>query len=199
MQYTDCALWEGVPADLVPLRRRLVDVDQLRRPFALEVAPVRDKKHPCYGARALVAGEYIPAGERLIDYAGQVCVELAHAAGGARGVAADGAVGARGDGGGLGAAGFNRSSYLLNIYSNKEEGVYIDIDAERCGNESRFANDYRGTGARAAAPAAAAGGWAARGRGVEAQGGRGAVSRSRGGEALRGPSRVRSAGAPAQP
>lgn len=124
---------------LLPLRKRLVDVEKLARPFALEVAVIRDKKHPCYGGRALVAAEDIPAGERLIDYAGQICVELA-GVGGAR--AAD--VASAGGGGG-----FNRSSYLLNLYSNPEEGVYIDIDAAHAGNESRFANDYRGTGARA--------------------------------------------------
>ena len=42
----------------------------------------------------------------------------------------------------------NRSSFLLNLFKDDEAGVYIDIDAARCGNEGRFVNDYHGTAER---------------------------------------------------
>ena len=38
------------------------------------------------------------------------------------------------------------SSYLLNLFTDEDASVYIDIDAARAGNEARFLNDYHGTG-----------------------------------------------------
>ena len=71
----------------------------------------------------LYAAEDIAAGVPLLDYAGKVSVT----------------VGDEYD--------TNKSSYLLNIFKDEDAGVYVDIDAARCGNEGRFVNDFHGTGA----------------------------------------------------
>eukprot|EP00967_Tisochrysis_lutea_P060079 scaffold76740_cov28-Tisochrysis_lutea.AAC.1 len=66
------------------------------------------------------AGEEIPKGEELFDYTGHVrlvaCAE--HDT--------------------------STSSYLLNLFTHEESQVFIDIDAARAGNESRFLNDHHG-------------------------------------------------------
>lgn len=40
----------------------------------------------------------------------------------------------------------SRSSFLLNMFTDEEHSVYVDIDASQAGNEARFINDFHGTG-----------------------------------------------------
>jgi SET domain-containing protein len=111
-----------VPAERLFLRDRIADVTSVKRPMRLRAHVIKNKKHPCCGERGLYACEDIAAGVPLLDYAGKVSV----------------VVGDEHD--------TNRSSYLLNLFKDEEAGVYVDIDAARCGNEGRFVNDFRGTG-----------------------------------------------------
>ena len=128
LRYTNSQVWERVPLELHALRKRLIDVGAVSRPYKLQIVTVTERSHPCFGERSLVAGEDVPAGARLCEYAGDIHVEIAQR-------------------GGERASEFNRSSYLLNLYTNEDEGVYIDIDAADAGNEARFVNDHNGTGA----------------------------------------------------
>jgi len=122
IEYTNQLLWDEVPVERHFLRDRIADVG-VKRAHRLKIVLIKNKKHPCCGERGLYAGEDIPAGAHLLDYCGKISV----------------VVGEEPDS--------NRSSFLLNLFKEDEAGVYIDIDAARCGNEGRFVNDYHGTGA----------------------------------------------------
>ena len=122
VEYSNQLLWDEVPPERHFLRDRIADPTSVKRPHRLRVVLIKNKKHPCCGERGLYAAEEIPAGMPLLDYAGRVSV----------------VVGDDHD--------TNKSSYLLNLFRDDEAGVFIDIDAARCGNEGRFVNDYHGTG-----------------------------------------------------
>jgi len=122
IQYCNQLQWNEVPPEYQFLRMRISDESSVRRRKRLKIIKIKNKKHPCYGEEGLFAGEDIEVGTPLLDYAGKVSV----------------VVGEESD--------TNRSSYLLNIFTDEEQAVYVDIDASRAGNESRFINDFHGTG-----------------------------------------------------
>ena len=111
-----------MPPEYQFLRVRVGDEGSVRRPKRLKIVKIKNKKHPCYGEYGLYMGEDVEKGVALLDYAGKVNV----------------VVGEETD--------TSKSSYLLNIFTDEEQGVYVDIDASRAGNESRFINDFHGTG-----------------------------------------------------
>ena len=92
----------------------------MRRPHRLKIVKIRNRKHPCFGESGLVALEPIAKGEKLLDYAGKVAIT--------HGQEHD----------------TSKSSYLLNLFTDDEAGVWVDIDAASAGNEARFLNDWHG-------------------------------------------------------
>ncbi len=102
------------------LRDKIADPTSVKRTRRLKIHKIKNKKHPCCGEGGLYAGEDIERGTFLLDYAGYVSVVL----------------GDEHD--------TNRSSYLLNLFSDEESAIYIDVDAARAGNEARFLNDWHG-------------------------------------------------------
>ncbi|KAL1521246.1 hypothetical protein AB1Y20_020917 [Prymnesium parvum] len=122
IQYCNQLLWNEVPAEYQFLRMRVGDDGAVRRPKQLKIVKIKNRKHPCFGEYGLFASENIDKGVVLLDYAGRISV----------------VVGEESD--------VNRSSYLLNMFTDEEHSVYVDIDASQIGNEARFINDYHGTG-----------------------------------------------------
>ena len=118
--YTNQLLWDNVPEGFQFFRSKIADPSAVRRPHRLKIVKIRNRKHPCFGESGLVALEPIAKGERLLDYAGKVAIT--------HGQEHD----------------TSKSSYLLNLFTDDEAGVWVDIDAASAGNEARFLNDWHG-------------------------------------------------------
>lgn len=108
--------WSKVPAPMMNIVRDLLAGNQ-RRALPLEVRGV-PKGHAAYPGAGLFAAQRLPAGVHVVDYAGHLVVQWGKA----------GEV--------------NRSNYIFNLFNS--DGIFIDVDANSLGNESRFVNHYEG-------------------------------------------------------
>ncbi|CAK7202708.1 hypothetical protein SEUCBS139899_005435 [Sporothrix eucalyptigena] len=93
----------------------------------VEIRSITDPAHPACGQRGLFAARPLPAGSFILPYLG-----VYH-----RGNVA---VGRRGQGTNL----HNKKESDYDLWLDRDADVAVDAD--RCGNEARFINDYRGTG-----------------------------------------------------
>ena len=121
VQYCNQLQWNEVPPEYQFLRMRISDESSVRRRKRLKIVKIKNKKHPCYGEAGLFAGEDIEVGTPLLDYAGKVSV----------------VVGEESD--------TNRSSYLLNIFTDEEQVRRTWSIREACA-------PYEGGGAGAPSP-----------------------------------------------
>ncbi|CAK7262611.1 hypothetical protein SEPCBS119000_000047 [Sporothrix epigloea] len=116
----------GAPASTAPLPE-IPPVLRFGPSPLVEIRAIADPAHPACGQHGLFAARPLGAGSFILPYFG-----VYH-----RGNVA---VGRRGQG--------------TNVYNKKESDydLWLDrdadvaVDADRCGNEARFINDYRGTG-----------------------------------------------------
>ncbi|CAK7568327.1 MAG: hypothetical protein SEPTF4163_006314 [Sporothrix epigloea] len=93
----------------------------------VEIRAITDPAHPACGQSGLFAARHLPAGSFIVPYFG-----VYH-----RGNVA---VGRHGQGTNL----HNKKESDYDLWLDRDADVAVD--AERCGNEARFINDYRGTG-----------------------------------------------------
>ncbi|CAK7208890.1 hypothetical protein SBRCBS47491_000251 [Sporothrix bragantina] len=93
----------------------------------VEIRSITDRAHPAYGQHGLFAARPLAAGSFILPYLG-----VYH-----RGNVA---VGRRGQGTNL----HNKKESDYDLWLDRDADVAVDAD--RCGNEARFINDYRGTG-----------------------------------------------------
>ena len=93
----------------------------------VEIRSITDPAHPACGQHGLFAARHLPAGSFILPYLG-----VYH-----RGNVA---VGRRGQGTNL----HNKKESDYDLWLDRDADVAVDAD--RCGNEARFINDYRGTG-----------------------------------------------------
>ena len=114
----------GAPASTPPLPE-IPPILRFGPSSAIEIRPITDPAHPAHGQRGLFAARHLPANAFILPYLG-----VYH-----RGNVAVG-------GGGTNIHNKRESDYDLWL----DRDVDVAIDADRRGNEARFANDYRGTG-----------------------------------------------------
>ncbi|CAK7270271.1 hypothetical protein SEPCBS57363_004019 [Sporothrix epigloea] len=93
----------------------------------VEIHAITDPAHPACGQYGLFTARHLPAGSFILPYFG-----VYH-----RGNVA---VGRHGQGTNL----HNKKESDYDLWLDRDADVAVD--AERCGNEARFINDYRGTG-----------------------------------------------------
>ncbi|CAK7211199.1 hypothetical protein SCUCBS95973_001052 [Sporothrix curviconia] len=93
----------------------------------VEIRCIADPAHPACGQHGLFAARHLPAGSFILPYLG-----VYH-----RGNVT---VGRRGQGTNL----HNKKESDYDLWLDRDADVAVDAD--RCGNEARFINDYRGTG-----------------------------------------------------
>jgi len=80
------------------------------------IKKIKENRHPCFGQHGLFAAVPLQKGETISNYVGLVSKVSKKL--------------------------FNPSKYVISMY--EENGIMLDIDAERIGNETRFLNDYHG-------------------------------------------------------
>ena len=114
IQFTNQLLWDEVPEGYHFFRDKIADPGSVRRSHRTRIERITSRKHPCFGEHGLFADEDIEVGAVLFDYTGHVRV----------------VVGDEHD--------TCTSSYLLNLFTDEESSVFIDIDAAHSGNEARL-------------------------------------------------------------
>ncbi len=111
---------------------------------------IRKASHPCVGQRGVFAAGPVATDQWLMDYTGRVMPRTASETAGCNRYLLP-----LWDGRGEVSVGRARAtcreplcaSLAIDLTARACEQVTYDIDAAKCGNESRFINDYRGTGA----------------------------------------------------
>lgn len=87
----------------------------------VKIQTITDAKHPAHGQRGLFAAAKLPPRTHVLDYFGEVHVDERP-----------------------------ESDYDLMLMASGREDRSVGVDAQFMGNEARFVNDYRGTGAKRA-------------------------------------------------